>query len=146
MIGPNHRQLAPKLQNQFRGYGHDAIAALTLGKLGRLSFSWVFLQPPIRETHETPLCLTRPPASDSSHLLISAASPLPQLTPLGTAPRESIRHILLGSPEAVRQTIHLLHTLHYVETVLWSPVIAIAEPLVISPAQGEAISLLRKPL
>lgn len=64
----------------------------------------------------------------------------------GTAPRESIRHILLGSPAAIRQTIHLLHTLHYVETILWSPVLTIEEPLVITPAQGEAISLLRKPL
>lgn len=57
---------------------------------------------------------------------------------------QSIRHILLGDADAVRQTIHLLHTLHYTETILWSPVLAIAEPLVITPAQGEAMSLLRK--
>ncbi|MGB7248800.1 MAG: hypothetical protein WBC73_07670 [Phormidesmis sp.] len=73
-------------------------------------------------------------------------APLPQLTPAGTAPGESVRHILLGSPDAVRQTIHLLHTLHYSEPILWSPVLAIAEAMVITPAQGEAISLLRKPL
>ena len=75
-----------------------------------------------------------------------APNPLPQLTPVGTHPKEHIRHILLGSPAAVRQTIHLLHTLHYVETVLWSPALTIEEPLIITPAQGEAMSLLRKPL
>ena len=58
---------------------------------------------------------------------------------------ESVRHILLGSPEAVRQTIHLLHALHYAETVLWSPVLTVEEPFVISPAQNEAMSLLRRP-
>jgi len=78
------------------------------------------------------------------------ASPLPYLTPPGTpfgnAPGESIRHILLGRPDAIRQTIHLLHTLHYTETILWSPVLTIEEALVITPAQGEAMSLLRRQL
>jgi len=69
-----------------------------------------------------------------------------QLTAVGTAPGESIRHILLGSPEAIRQTIHLLHTLHYSETVLWSPVLKVEDPVIITPAQGEAMSLLRKAL
>ena len=73
-------------------------------------------------------------------------SPLPQLAPVGTAPRESVRHILLGSPDAIRQTIHLLHTLHYIETILWSPVLSITEPMIITPAQAEAISLVRKQL
>ena len=68
--------------------------------------------------------------------LITPRSPL--------APGESIRHILLGNPEAIRQTIHLLHRLRYTETVLWSPVLMIEASLVITPAQGEAISLLRK--
>ncbi|WP_240518723.1 hypothetical protein [Leptolyngbya sp. BC1307] len=44
----------------------------------------------------------------------------------------------------MRQTIHLLHTLHYAETVLWSPVMTIEEPLMIAPAPSEAISLLRR--
>jgi hypothetical protein len=74
------------------------------------------------------------------------SSPLPQLTPSGSAPGESIRHILLGNPDAIRQTIHLLHTLHYTETILWSPVLTIEEAVVITPAQGEAMSLLRKQL
>ena len=59
---------------------------------------------------------------------------------------ESVRHILLGSPEAVRQTIHLLHALHYAETVLWSPVLTVEKPLVIPPARNEAMSLLRRPV
>ena len=72
---------------------------------------------------------------------------LPTLSPLvatSNTSREPLRHILLGSPAAVRQTIHLLHTLHYAETILWSPVVTTEEPLIITPAQGEAISLLRK--
>jgi len=73
-------------------------------------------------------------------------SPLPHLAPSGSIPGESIRHILLGKPAAIRQTIHLLHTLHYTETILWSPVLTIEEALMITPAQGEAISLLRKQL
>ena len=77
---------------------------------------------------------TNQPRPHSS--LITPSSPL--------APSESIRHILLGNPEAIRQTIHLLHRLRYTETILWSPVLAIEESLVITPAQGEAISLLRK--
>ena len=58
--------------------------------------------------------------------------------------RETVRHILLGSPEAIRQTIHLLHILNYAETVLWSPVLRVEEPLVVTPEQGEAVSLLRR--
>ena len=59
---------------------------------------------------------------------------------------DSVRHILLGSPEAVRQTIHLLHTLHYAETVLWSPVLTVEEPIVVKPSGCDAMSLLRRPV
>jgi hypothetical protein len=79
--------------------------------------------------------------------LPDAQNPLPDLSSSGSGEeREILRHILLGSPGAVRQTIYLLHSLHYVETVLWSPIMAIEEPLIITPEQGEAISLLRKPV
>ncbi len=67
-----------------------------------------------------------------------------QLSSNGTDPGESLRHILLGSPSAIQQTIHLLHKLHYAETLLWTPILTIEEPLNITPAQGEAISLLKK--
>jgi len=79
---------------------------------------------------------------------LSTTQPLPSASLIAPysplAPGESIRHILLGNPEAIRQTIHLLHRLRYTETILWSPVLTIEEPLVITPAQGEAMSLLRK--
>ncbi len=56
---------------------------------------------------------------------------------------EPLRHILLGSPGSVRQTIHLLHTLRYVENALWSPLVTIPENrLIITPRQGEVMSLL----
>ena len=56
---------------------------------------------------------------------------------------ETIRHILLGSPESIRQTIRLLHNLRYVEISQWSPLIEIPEnQLLITPAQGEVMSIL----
>ena len=55
-----------------------------------------------------------------------------------------IRHILLGHPEAVRQTIHLLHTLRYADATLWSRAITLQEPLVIPPTPAEVMSLLHK--
>lgn len=69
---------------------------------------------------------------------------LSQIAPSENTKRQPLRHILVGSPAAVRQTIHLLHTLHYAETVLWSPIVTTEEPLIITPAQGESMSLLRK--
>ncbi len=92
--------------------------------------------------------LTAEPTGTGTGLLQTDASALRtavQLTADGTPSKEHIRHILLGSPSAIQQTIHLLHTLHYAETILWTPVLTIEEPLTISPAQSEAISLLRKP-
>ncbi|MBH8560757.1 hypothetical protein I8748_00790 [Nostoc sp. CENA67] len=39
--------------------------------------------------------------------------------------REKIKHILVGSPNVVKRTIHLLHTVGYAEVGSWSkPVIA----------------------
>jgi hypothetical protein len=58
---------------------------------------------------------------------------------------EPLRHILLGSPAAIRQTIHLLHNLRYVETVQWSPLVEIPNnQLIITPRVGEVMSLLVK--
>ena len=126
-------------------------AVLTFGKLGRLNFFLAFLEPlrqlAWRKTMKTTALLS---AQTVTERTLSAGAPstnattLTELVPSGTVPREFLRHILLGSPEAVRQTIHLLHRLHYSETVLWSPVMAVEESLIITPAQGEAMSLLRK--
>ncbi|WP_081716978.1 hypothetical protein [Leptolyngbya sp. Heron Island J] len=60
---------------------------------------------------------------------------------------ETIRHILLGSPGGIRQTIHLLHNLKYVEPSQWSPLIDIPDhQLILTPDQGDVISILMKRL
>ena len=58
--------------------------------------------------------------------------------------KDRLRHILLGSPEEIRQAIHQLHVLNYVEPLLWSPIMTVGEQLIITPEQGEAMSLLRR--
>ena len=77
--------------------------------------------------------------------LSSGVSTLPDLSALPSlspAEGEPLRHILLGTPGGVRQTIHLLHTLRYVENALWSPLLPIPEgQLIITPKQGEVMSL-----
>ncbi|MBT9315291.1 hypothetical protein [Leptothoe spongobia] len=58
-------------------------------------------------------------------------------------PGSSIRHILLGYPSHIRQTIHLLHNLRYVETSQWSPLIEVPDNrLILRPAPDEMISML----
>ncbi len=92
-----------------------------------------------------PLAESAKPKSAETNTLILPTSALPTGPNLGSpVPGETVRHILLGSPGAIRQTIYLLHTLRYSETVLWSPVLQVEEPLVITPEQGEAMSLLRR--
>ncbi len=86
----------------------------------------------------------QPLAAGQLSPVLESVMALPERVPVGSGGRRSLRHILLGHPNDVRQTIHLLHTLHYAETVLWSPIITIEEPLIIAPAPDEAISLLRK--
>ncbi|MGD1853767.1 MAG: hypothetical protein ACFB2W_05890 [Leptolyngbyaceae cyanobacterium] len=74
----------------------------------------------------------------------------PQVSPalpadfsLPSGPSSSIRHILLGHPGHIRQTIHLLHNLRYVETSQWSPLIEVPEQrLILRPAADEVISML----
>ncbi|MEO0352758.1 MAG: hypothetical protein AAF282_22185 [Cyanobacteria bacterium P01_A01_bin.15] len=59
----------------------------------------------------------------------------------------SVRHILLGRPSAIRQTIHLLHNLRYTETSHWSPLIEIPDRrLILTPEPDEVISLLARRL
>ena len=60
--------------------------------------------------------------------------------------KEELRHILLGSPGAIRQTIYLLHSLHYSETALWTPLSPVHGRMVITSEQGEMMSLLRRSL
>lgn len=59
----------------------------------------------------------------------------------------AIRHILLGHPNHIRQTIHLLHNLHYVETSQWSPLIDVPDhQLILRPKPDEMISILARRL
>lgn len=60
--------------------------------------------------------------------------------------REEVRHVLLGSPEAIRQTMHQLHVLNYAESLLWSPVTAVGDDVTLTKDQGESMSLLRRPV
>ncbi|MGF1537386.1 MAG: hypothetical protein ACFB4J_13025 [Elainellaceae cyanobacterium] len=56
---------------------------------------------------------------------------------------EIIRHILIGSPEGVREAIHILHVRRYVEQCLWSDLVKIGEQGVkISRTEGEVLSYL----
>ncbi|MFG6104479.1 hypothetical protein D0962_11670 [Leptolyngbyaceae cyanobacterium CCMR0082] len=58
-------------------------------------------------------------------------------------PGSSIRHILLGHPSHIRQTIHLLHNLRYVETSQWSPLIEVPDNrLILRPEPDDVISML----
>ena len=68
---------------------------------------------------------------------------LPTEFSMPSGPGSSIRHILLGHPGHIRQTIHLLHNLRYVETSQWSPLIEVPEQkLILRPEPDEVISML----
>ncbi|MEM7064122.1 MAG: hypothetical protein AAF572_13290 [Cyanobacteria bacterium P01_B01_bin.77] len=58
-------------------------------------------------------------------------------------PGSTIRHILLGQPNDIRQTIHLLHNLRYVETSQWSTLIEVPDNrLILRPPAEHMISML----
>ena len=62
---------------------------------------------------------------------------------LPTVPGSTIRHILLGRPSDIRQTIHLLHNLRYVETSQWSTLIEVPDHrLILRPDADQMISML----
>ena len=76
------------------------------------------------------------PTSPVSPILPADFSTLPD-------PGSTIRHILLGPPGTIRQTIHLLHNLRYVETSQWSPMIEIPDNrLILRPEPDDVISML----
>ena len=59
--------------------------------------------------------------------------------------KEYLHHILIGSPEAVKDAIKLLHVLRYVEGRRWTPLIAIREQGIrITPNKGEVLSYLMR--
>lgn len=68
----------------------------------------------------------RPPI-EAAHRLLAApgplpaeAAPTPPTTPDPGPNDEYIRHILIGSPDAIRETIYLLQARHYVDHAQWS--------------------------
>ena len=69
--------------------------------------------------------------------------------PAATLPSEQdpLKHLLIGSPRAIQQTMHRLHNLGYAEVGFWSPLIAIPQQqLVITTSEGEMMSLLLRSL
>jgi alkanesulfonate monooxygenase SsuD/methylene tetrahydromethanopterin reductase-like flavin-dependent oxidoreductase (luciferase family) len=72
-----------------------------------------------------------------------AASPLLLAKPPARPGREPLRHILIGSPEAVRGAINHLHLLRYAEQLQWSRLFTVPESgITLSPEQGEVFSYL----
>ncbi|OKH44122.1 hypothetical protein NIES30_23520 [Phormidium tenue NIES-30] len=72
-------------------------------------------------------------------------SPILLANPDNQPGREWVRHILLGSPNAVEQTVFLLHVLNYIEQARWSQEIYVPENgLTITPRQGEVMRYLVK--
>jgi hypothetical protein len=60
--------------------------------------------------------------SDRSSPLLT---PIPYKQLLNHRP---LRHLLIGSPQAVRHTIHELHVLNYAEAIVWSPLLPTNKP------------------
>ncbi|MEM9906549.1 MAG: hypothetical protein AAF921_16145 [Cyanobacteria bacterium P01_D01_bin.44] len=69
--------------------------------------------------------------------------PAETVQPATRVHNEPMRHILLGSADQVRQTIHQLHNLHYVEALQWSRLQSIPNnQIIITPSAGEVMSIL----
>ena len=89
------------------------------------------------------LCLTRQDPRVLQEL--GGLNPLRLANPTPQPERERLRHLVIGSPEGVRSTIHTLHVLGYAEQATWSQLVTIPESgILITPAQGEVFSLLRR--
>jgi hypothetical protein len=58
-----------------------------------------------------------------------------QTQPPAPSNRERLKHILIGSPQIVRSTIHNLHVRGYAEVTAWSPLQPTINP-------GEVMSVL----
>ncbi len=70
----------------------------------------------------------------------SEAAPTLLATPDPGPSGEVIRHVIIGSPEGVRETIHRLHIKRYVEQAMWTGPIEIGPSGVnITPSQGQIL-------
>lgn len=66
----------------------------------------------------------------------TTATAIADNTPTETPPkREPLKHLLIGSPKSVKQTIAVLHVLGYAEAGSWSPLMPTANA-------GEVMSIL----
>jgi hypothetical protein len=87
------------------------------------------------------LCFTHPESKDlraprGQHPLYLSNPGLPP-------GRERLRHLIMGSPEGVRSTIHTLHVLRYAEQSTWSRLLQIPTAgILLTPVQGEVFSYL----
>ncbi|MGF1568675.1 MAG: hypothetical protein ACFCVD_11500 [Nodosilinea sp.] len=89
------------------------------------------------------VCFTRPDPRVLEEL--GNLNPLYLKNPSPQPGRERLRHLVIGSPEGVRETIHRLHVLTYAEQMTWSQFITIpASGILITPEQGEVFSLLKR--
>ena len=70
-------------------------------------------------------------------------NPLQLSNPQPAPNRERLRHLLIGSPDGVRSTIHSLHILNYADQANWSRMISIpGSGILITPEHGEVMSYL----
>ncbi len=73
------------------------------------------------------------------------AAPTVLTTPDPGPSGEVIRHILIGSPEGVRETIYRLHLRRYVEQAMWTGPIEIGPSGVhITQSQGQVLFYLMR--
>ncbi|MBW4653284.1 MAG: hypothetical protein KME20_09675 [Kaiparowitsia implicata GSE-PSE-MK54-09C] len=85
-----------------------------------------------------PLWASSAPPSEAAHSLLLTQSP-------AYPNRETLRHLVIGSPDGVQGTINRLHLLQYAERLEWSRLCPIPPSgILITPAQGEVFSLLRR--
>jgi hypothetical protein len=90
-------------------------------------------------TQMMPTRLSQPEVASSPALSYPSTPPQSEQDPL--------KHLLIGSPRAIRHTIHQLHILGYAEVGFWSPLVAIPQQqLVITANAGEMMSLLMRSL
>lgn len=74
-------------------------------------------------------------------------SPLLQIPSAFRHPADSryvVKHVLIGQPIAVDHTIYRLQRLGYADAHEWAPPLPIGEPLLVTPAPGDVISVLTR--
>ncbi len=93
-----------------------------------------FLYPELPSHGEAALSL---PSTEQAPNLLTTPDPGPS--------GEYIRHILVGSPEGVRETIYRLHLRRYVEQAQWTGPIKIGpNGIHITPSQGQILFYLMR--